>query len=246
MNKKETINDENGKKVQVEHTQEPEEDINRNETEKSNEITDKEMDKEKQHTEEVLNEAETNEVPIEKKNTGENKEEETKEQAADNKKEAEKTAEKEPKSESEQLKEQLMKLNDKYIRLSAEFDNYRKRTLKERMELLKNAGEDVLSNILPVVDNFERAIKTMESSSDIDAVKEGVQMIYKNFKDFLSQRGVQEIEAKEKDFDTDLHEAVSKIPAPDKKMRGKILDVIEKGYKLNDKVIRYAKVVVGE
>ncbi len=246
MNKKDTINKENEKNIQVDSTQEPENETNRNETQTSNETTNKEMDKENQNTEEVKKEAETNEVPVEKTNTGEKQDENTTEQTADDNTDDGKTAEKETKSEAEQLKEQLIKLNDKYIRLSAEFDNYRKRTLKERMELMKNAGEDVLSNILPVVDNFERAIKTMESATDIDAVKEGVAMIYKNFKDFLNQRGVKEIEANEKDFDTDLHEAVSKIPSPDKKMKGKILDVIEKGYKLNDKVIRYAKVVVGE
>jgi molecular chaperone GrpE len=138
------------------------------------------------------------------------------------------------------------KLNDKYLRLAAEYDNYRKRTLKEKMDLVKNAGEDILSNFLPILDNMDRAKKSIDETSDIDSVKEGITLIHKNLKDFIASRGVKEIEAIGKDFDTDLHEAVTKIPAPDKKQKGKVIDVIEKGYKLNDKVIRYAKVVVGE
>lgn len=151
--------------------------------------------------------------------------------------------------ELEKFEEQAQKLeeiNDKYLRLNAEFDNYRKRTLKEKMDLVKTAGEDILINILPVVDNFERAIESSKKSEDIELVMEGVNLIYNNFKDFLKQRGVKEIEAVGQVLDTDLHEAITKIPAPDKKSKGKIIDVIEKGYILNDKVIRYAKVVVAE
>jgi len=142
--------------------------------------------------------------------------------------------------------EKITELNDKYLRLAAEYDNYRKRTLKERMDLTKTAGEDILINLLPVMDDFERGLGSIDQAKEISAVKEGMQLIYNKFKDFLKQRGIKEIEAKEKDFDTDLHEAITKIPAPDKKLKGKIVDVIEKGYSLNEKVIRFAKVVIGE
>jgi len=143
-------------------------------------------------------------------------------------------------------KEKFEEINDKYLRLAAEYDNYRKRTLKERMELTKTAGEDILVNILPVMDDFERALGSIDQAKEIDAVKDGVQLIYNKFKDFLKQRGVKEIDAKEKDFDTDLHEAITKIPAPDDKLKGKVVDVIEKGYYLHEKVIRFSKVVIGE
>lgn len=142
--------------------------------------------------------------------------------------------------------EKLAELNDKYLRLAAEYDNYRRRTLKEKMELSKTAGEDILVNILPVIDDFERGLDTIDKAKDIDAVKEGVQLIYNKFQDFLKQRGVKPIDAKEKEFDTDLHEALTKIPAPTDELKGKVVDVIEKGYYLNDKIIRFSKVVVGE
>lgn len=143
-------------------------------------------------------------------------------------------------------KEKYDEINDKYLRLAAEYDNYRKRTLKERMELTKNAGEDILVNILPVMDDFERALGSIDEAKDIKAVKEGIQLIYNKFKEFLKQKGLKEIDAKEKEFDTDVHEAITKIPAPDEKLKGKVVDVIEKGYYLNDKVIRFSKVVIGE
>lgn len=144
------------------------------------------------------------------------------------------------------LEEELNELRDKYVRLSAEFDNYRKRTLKEKMELTKSAGESILLNIIPVVDDFERGMETMDKASDIDAVKEGIHLIHNKFKDFLKQSGVKEIEARDKEFNTDEHDAVTKIPAPGEEQKGKVVDVIEKGYKLNDRVIRFSKVVVGE
>lgn len=135
---------------------------------------------------------------------------------------------------------------DKYMRLSAEFDNYRKRTLKEKVDLTKSANGDLLKDILPVVDDFERGRETIEKSDDIEGLKEGVHLIYNKFVEFLGKNGVKEIEAKETDFDIDFHEALTKIPAPTEELKGKVVDVIEKGYLLNDKVIRYAKVVVGE
>jgi len=146
----------------------------------------------------------------------------------------------------EELTGKLSDLNDKYLRLSAEYDNYRKRTLKERMELTKSAGESLLRALLPVVDDFDRAVSHLNDASDLDAVKKGIDLIYNKFQEFLKQNGVKEIDAKEKDFDTDLHEAITKIPAPTEEMKGKVIDCIEKGYMLNDKVMRFSKVVVGE
>lgn len=174
---------------------------------------------------------------------------EQKEQATDKKEEldAEKNEEKIEEQKIEPSFEQKYnELNDKYLRLSAEFDNYRKRTLKERMELIKSASEDILVNFLPVMDNMQRAQKFAAESTEPEAVKEGINIIFKSLADFLTQRGIKEIEAAGSDFDTDLHEALTKIPAPDETLKGKVVDVIEKGYKLNEKVIRYAKVVVGE
>jgi len=148
--------------------------------------------------------------------------------------------------ELEELGIKLQDINDKYVRLSAEFDNYRKRTLKEKMELTKSAGEKILINVLPVMDNFERALQSIDETKDVDAIKEGVHLIYSNFKEFVIQNGVKEIEAVNQAFDTDIHEAITKIPAPTKKLKGKVVDCVEKGYFLHDKVIRFAKVVVGE
>lgn len=148
--------------------------------------------------------------------------------------------------EIKELQEKLDAANDKYLRLSAEFDNYRKRTLKEKAELTKSAGEQILEKILPVMDNFERALQSMEMATDVPALREGVQLIYTTFRDFLSQHGVKEIECVNTDFNPDLQEAVTKIPAPSEEMKGKVVDCIQKGYTLYDKVIRFPKVVVGE
>ena len=154
---------------------------------------------------------------------------------------------KEKTSESiEELKKQIEELNDKYLRLSAEYDNYRKRTLKEKMELTKSAGASVILALLPVIDDFDRALAHLDDAKDLDAVKEGILLIYSKFKEFLAQQGVSEIEATNQEFDTDHHEAITKIPAPSEEMKGKIIDTVEKGYMMNDKVIRFAKVVVGE
>ena len=136
--------------------------------------------------------------------------------------------------------------HDKYLRLSAEFDNYRKRTMKEKAELMLNGGEKSLSSILPVVDDFERAIKTMETATDVNAVKEGIELIYNKFLAVLAQNGVKVIETKDQPLNTDYHEAIAVIPAPSEAQKGKILDCVQTGYTLNDKVLRHAKVVVGE
>ena len=146
----------------------------------------------------------------------------------------------------EELNQKCSDLNDKNLRLMAEFDNYRKRTLKERSDLIKTAGESILSNMLPLIDDFERALKAMETSENVGAVKEGVDLIYSKFVAFLLQNGVKEIATENEAFDTDLHEAVTTFPAPTEDLKGKIVDCVSKGYTMNDKVIRFSKVVVGE
>ncbi|MCI1648165.1 MAG: nucleotide exchange factor GrpE [Bacteroides sp.] len=135
---------------------------------------------------------------------------------------------------------------DKYLRLSAEFDNYRKRTMKEKAELILNGSEKSISSILPVVDDLERAIKNMETASELAPIKEGIDLIYNKFLSILGQNGVKVIETKEKTLDTDYHEAIAVIPAPNDTLKGKILDCVQTGYTLNDRVMRHAKVVVGE
>lgn len=158
-----------------------------------------------------------------------------------------------PANEAEKQEQELEKAHaaleeqkDKYLRLSAEFDNYRKRTMKEKAELILNGGEKTITSILPVVDDFERALKNMESATDVAAIREGVELIYNKFMSVLGQNGVKVIETKEQALNTDFHEAIAVIPAPQEELKGKILDCVQTGYTLNDKVIRHAKVVVGE
>jgi molecular chaperone GrpE len=142
--------------------------------------------------------------------------------------------------------EKLAEMQDKYIRLSAEFDNYRKRTLREKMDMVKFADENLLKKLIPFMDDFDRALKSMEKTDDSAAVKNGLDLIYAKFKDFLNQNGVKEIEAINSIFDVDLHEAVAKVPVDDNGKKGKVVDVVLKGYFLQDKVLRFSKVVVGE
>ena len=144
----------------------------------------------------------------------------------------------------EELQEKYDELNDKYLRLFSEFDNYRKRTAKEKIELSKTASESIMVDLLPILDDFERALQTMENK-ETDANYEGVVLIYNKFKRTLEQKGLEEINAKDAVFDTDEHEALTNVPVTDESQKGKVLDVIQKGYKLNGKVIRYARVVVG-
>ena len=144
------------------------------------------------------------------------------------------------------IEEKNKELHDKYLRLSAEFDNYRKRTHREKTEMIKTASEDLLRKIIPVVDDLERGLQVVNNAKDMEAVKDGMNLIYGRFRDFLKQNGIKEIEAMNQEFNTDFHEAVTKIPVPDESLKGKVVDVIEKGYYLHDKVIRYPKVVVGE
>ncbi len=144
----------------------------------------------------------------------------------------------------EELREKYDELNDKYVRLYSEYDNYRKRTANEKIELIKTAAESTINAMLPVLDDFERALPTMEKSED-KSNYEGALLIYNKLKKTLEQKGLEEIEANGTEFNTDEHEALTQIPAPDESMKGKVLDVIQKGYKLNGKVIRFARVVVG-
>ena len=146
----------------------------------------------------------------------------------------------------EELLGKLTEMQDRYLRLSAEFDNYRKRTLKEKIELSQSGGESVIKSLLPVIDDFDRAMNSMRSTSDYNAVKEGLELIYSKINDFLKQNGVKEIEVMNEAFNGDFHEAVTTVAVEDDKLKGLIIDVTQKGYTLNDKVIRYPKVVVGE
>lgn len=148
-------------------------------------------------------------------------------------------------SAEEKLKQENSNLNDKYLRLFAEFDNYKRRTQKERVELLQTAGKDVVVSLLPVLDDFERALKATENATEVSAIREGVMLVQTKLKSILGQKGLKEVESLNTLFDTDMHEAITKIPAPSDDLKGKVVDELEKGYTLNDKVIRFAKVVVG-
>ncbi len=143
------------------------------------------------------------------------------------------------------IQEELAIANDKYLRLYSDFENYKKRNLKERIEIFKTAGADVITSLLPVLDDFERALRSMETNTDVNAVKEGVVLIQNKLKNILGQKGLQQLESIGKPFDTDLHEAVTNIPVEEAEKKGIVLDEVEKGYTLNEKVIRHAKVVVG-
>lgn len=149
------------------------------------------------------------------------------------------------KSPEDLLKEELALANDKYLRLYAEFDNFRRRTTKERIELLQTAGKEIVVSLLPVLDDFERAIKSMEAATDINAVKEGVVLVQSKLNNILGQKGLKPMESIGNAFDADLHEAITNIPAPSDDLKGKVVDEMEKGYYLNDTVVRFAKVVVG-
>ena len=159
----------------------------------------------------------------------------------------------EPLSETEQLKlqlaeaqEKMAELQDRYLRQAAEFDNYRKRTMKEKAELIKSAAEKVIVVELPIVDDMDRALDNMEKGMDADACIEGFKLIAQKFKNTLAQQGLEKIDTDGQDFDTDFHEAIALIPAPTEELKGKILDCVQAGYKLGDKVIRHAKVAVGQ
>lgn len=182
-------------------------------------------------------------------------------QATENTQEAPETQEKEtqaPEAEKEltaeeklgkELEEALKTIEeqkDKYLRLSAEFDNFRKRTLKEKAELIKNGGEKTINAVLPILDDLERALQNMQKAEDVKAIYEGVELIYQKFLKNLHQEGLEKMEPVGEAFDTDFHEAVALVPAPSEEQKGKVLDCVQTGYKLNEKVIRHAKVVVAQ
>lgn len=153
-----------------------------------------------------------------------------------------------PKKEESKLKKLQQKydeLNDKYIRLFSEFDNYRKRTLKERIEFSKTATEEIITALLPVLDDFERALQAFDKTDNTESIKEGINLIYNKFKSVLESRGLEQMKSHGEEFNTDYHDAITSIPAPSEDKKGKVVDEVEKGYLLNGKVIRYAKVVVG-
>jgi len=144
------------------------------------------------------------------------------------------------------LKADLAELNDKYVRMYSEFDNYKRRTARERVEFLQSASRDLVVSLLPVLDDFERAEKAVAESNDLEALREGMKLVHHKMKSVMSQNGLQALESVGKEFDVDFHEAITKIPAPSKDLQGKVVDEVERGYLLKDKVIRFAKVVVGE
>ena len=146
----------------------------------------------------------------------------------------------------EELQSKYDQLNDTYLRSLAEYDNYRKRSLREKADLIKTGGESVLVNVLTVVDDMERGLAATKDAQDIEAVKQGMNLIYNKLQSFLKQNGITAIETEGKAFDTDLHEAITTFPAPSEELRGKVVDCVQKGYYLHDKVIRFAKVIVGE
>lgn len=144
------------------------------------------------------------------------------------------------------LEQQLEKEKKEYLFLMAEFDNFRKRTMKEKVEIIKNAAEKAMKDILPVIDDFERALQAMNDQKDVQGLKEGVELIYNKFIKYLEANGVKAIESDKAEFDTELHEAVANYPTPEEELKGKVIDTVQKGYKINDKVLRHAKVVVGQ
>ena len=184
--------------------------------------------------------------------TMEDKEMETKDQAIDTQNEAENSPENAPEveeaplSEIDQLKADLADQKDKFLRLMAEFENFRRRTAKERLDLIQTAGKDVIVSMLEVMDDCDRAEKQLNSADDISVQKEGIQLVFNKVRATLQSKGVTAMESLHKDFNVELHEAITEIPVTDNKQKGKVVDEITKGYFLNDKIIRFAKVVVGK
>lgn len=152
----------------------------------------------------------------------------------------------EAKADTDKMADEVSVWQDKYVRLSAEFDNFRKRTLKEKMDLISNGGEDILKAIIPVVDDFERAIAALGANTEMTAEQEGIQLIYQKLTDVLKSKNVVQIDALDRPLDVDFHDAVAKVPTDDSAKKGVVIDVVQTGYMLGDKVLRFAKVVVGE
>jgi molecular chaperone GrpE len=144
------------------------------------------------------------------------------------------------------FEEKLAEINDKYLHLAAEFDNYRKRTSREKLDILRNGGEEIIKGLLPILDDFDRCVLYLQTATDIEAIKEGILLIQNKLFGFLKSQGLTEIETINHELDTNIHDAVTKFSVEDESKKGKIIDIAQKGYKLNDKVIRFAKVIVGE
>lgn len=181
-------------------------------------------------------------VKEEQKIQDENIEEQGNESAADNMSEENPDQD----AKSSDMADEASEWKDKYLRLVAEFDNYRKRTLREKMDLIASGGEDVIKSLLAIMDDIDRALDAMTKSDDIEAIRQGIVLIHQKLIDTLHAKGVEEISAIGQELDTDLHEAVAKFPVAEEEKKGKVIDVVQKGYKLKDKVVRFAKVVVGE
>ena len=203
-----------------------------------------EMEEKKEAKEEEKAEVKEGEKAKEE-NREDEKEEKKEDKDKDNKEKQPETAEQKLNKEIDELKKAQAEEKDRYLRLAAEFDNYRRRTAKERLELIETASESVIKSMLPIADDFERAIAVLKDSKDSDASKQGTELIYKKMMEMLKNSGVTVIEAIGKDLNTDEHEAIAQIPAKDPKQKGKIVEVAQQGYKLNGKVIRFAKVVMG-
>lgn len=194
------------------------------------------------HNEEEIKQGQTEQPSGEQtETTSENKQEPNKKED-----EQELTGEAKLQKELETAIKTIEEQKDKYLRLSAEFDNYRKRTMKEKAELIKNGGEKTISAILPILDDMERALQNAAKTEDLDAIRQGIELISQKFHKVLEQEGLQKMEPIGEAFDTDYHEAVALVPAPNEEQKGKVLDCVQTGYKLNDKVIRHAKVVVAQ
>ena len=185
-----------------------------------------------------------------KKKTNKKEKAETKKQSEEQNQEETKVTEENTEATCEDdkvsLEAQIAELKDKHLRLFSEFDNFRKRTTKERIELFKTANADLMLDLLPIIDDFDRAMKSFQDTEDAESIKEGIELVRNKFHSTLERKGLKCMESQGKEFDTDYHEAITEIPAPTKDLKSKVVDVVEKGYILNDKVIRYAKVVVGK
>jgi len=181
----------------------------------------------------------------EQKNTAHTEENINNQVNNENEEKSENNEEKDLKAIIEKLEQEKKELNDKFLRLFSDFDNFRKRTAKEKLEISKTAGVNVIKDLLTVMDDFDRAVENNKKSNDIEAIKEGFNLIHNKFASILKSKGLSEIESKGETFDVDKHEAVTKVPAPTEDMKGKVVDVIEKGYAINDNIVRFPKVIVG-
>lgn len=193
----------------------------------------------------MVEENKTQDTENQKEQNEQVSEEQTQEEKNEDTQNEQKEEPQEELSREEKLEEEVKSLNEKYLRLYSEFDNFRKRTIKERAELIKSGGSDVIKELLPILDDFERAMKSNEEIEDANGLKDGFELIYNKLKKTLEQKGLKEMEVVGEKFDSEIHEAITNAPAPSEDMKGKVIDQIEKGYYLNEKVIRFAKVVVG-